>query len=506
MSSSNQASRGYRPPTYGNWRKPKTVGLLNLSMPATIVLIGLVVLAVFLMMVTNFLVAVIFLLFGFVVLELLSVQLPSGFTPAGKVLLAIKYRRLKAKGENVHIGGLLRRKTPQLLGLPGVGVDFKLSEHTDNSGRKFALVKHGKSGVYSIIFKCVPDGLSLVDPQSVDVWVAYWGAFLADLGYETGLESVSCTIETAPDTGARLRREMSARITSDSSPVSRLVVEDLVNTYPAGSAETLAYVALTYSAALRVGGKARKDSEVAHDLASRIPALTRSLSLTGAGNSRPVTADELCKIIRVAYDPSSADLFAQAAVTGQKVDLTWNNVGPVTAVSNWDSYRHEAARSYSWEMMIAPRGIVRSDVLSGLLAPNSQFLRKRVTLIYKPLASGDAAKTADNDDRHASAAVNSASKNKARLRKEQAAARQSAEEEASGAGLEEFGMVVTVTVPPDTDRADVMSVVDSLAATSRIRLRFAYGQQDSMFALALPLGIVPARYSMVPEGLREALA
>jgi hypothetical protein len=49
------------------------------------------------------------------------------------------------------------------------------------------------------------------------------------------------------------------------------------------------------------------------------------------------------------------------------------------------------------------------------------------------------------------------------------------------------------------------SAVDNLAATARIQLRPVYGSQDSAFAAALPLGLVPAAHLTVPREFREAL-
>ena len=39
------------------------------------------------------------------------------------------------------------------------------------------------------------------------------------------------------------------------------------------------------------------------DLAARLPALTQSLHATGAGAARPMSAQELCEVVRIAYDP-----------------------------------------------------------------------------------------------------------------------------------------------------------------------------------------------------------
>ena len=57
-------------------------------------------------------------------------------------------------------------------------------------------------------------------------------------------------------------------------------------------------------------------------------------------------------------------------------------------------------------------------------------------------------------------------------------------------------MVVTATVcGPEAGASviDASSAVESLAASSRLLVRPAYGAQDSAFALGLPLGLTPAQ-------------
>ena len=68
-----------------------------------------------------------------------------------------------------------------------------------------------------------------------------------------------------------------------------------------------------------------------------------------------------------------------------------------------------------------------------------------------------------------------------------------------------FGIMVTATVLDPADEADARAAVDNLAGTARVRLRPVYGAQDSAFASALPLGLIPARHRRVSPDLREQL-
>ena len=85
------------------------------------------------------------------------------------------------------------------------------------------------------------------------------------------------------------------------------------------------------------------------------------------------------------------------------------------------------------------------------------------------------------------------------------AAAATAAEEASGAGLVNFAMLVTATVT-DVDRvAEAKAAIDTLAATARLRLRVVHGAQPAAFAAALPLGLILPKHVRGPATMRERL-
>ena len=88
-----------------------------------------------------------------------------------------------------------------------------------------------------------------------------------------------------------------------------------------------------------------------------------------------------------------------------------------------DSYWHDGAVSVTWAMSQAPRGEVRENALARLLAPHDQIARKRVTLLYRLVDPGEAARIVERDLHNAEFRVNSASRPTARAVVEQQAAR-----------------------------------------------------------------------------------
>ncbi len=489
--------------TYGNWRRPRSAGLGQLGLVGTAILMGGLIVVIITTAVFGLLPALVLLglLAGF--LATLMVRDRHGKT--GLQLLAVRagWFRARAGGSHLYRSGPLGYVPWGTFALPGLAAQLRLGEGRDSYDRPFALLEVPATGHYTVIFAAQPDGASLVDQEQVDSWVAGWGEWLASLGEEPGVVAASATVETAPDTGTRLRSEVDAQIDPSAPAVAREVLREVVESYPVGSASINAWVALTFTASVR--GTRKRSREMAQDLASRVPGLTARLQSSGAGAVRPISAQRLCEVVRMAYDPDAARVIDEAYAAGVVPRLDWTDAGPVAAEASWGSYRHDGALSVSWAMSGAPRGEVQSSVLGKLLAPHRAIARKRVTLLYRIMDSGVAAALVEADVRNADFRVASAQRPTARMLREQRAAHATAEEEARGAGLVDFGMLVTATVLEEDALADAEATIDNLAATARVTLRRAYGSQDSAFAAALPLGLVLPAHLKVPAQVRAAL-
>ncbi|MEK8229333.1 SCO6880 family protein [Oerskovia sp. M15] len=317
------------------------------------------------------------------------------------------------------------------------------------------------------------------------------------------MEAASVTIETAPDSGSRLRREVEMNLDDGAPEFARQVLLEVVDRYPAGSSTVRAYVAITFTAANRVGGKKRKPEEMGRELAARLPSLTAGLQATGAGAAHPLSAQDLCEVIRVAYDPAAALLIDDAHAAGSPSSC----LGRMWARRPQKRRGRVPSRLCLFVHMgddVGAAGNVQSGVLTRLLAPNREIARKRVTLLYRPIDAARAAAIVESDLRAAEFRVTSTSKPAARETLAVRAAAATAQEEASGAGLVQFGMLVTATVTDTSREADARAAIDNLAATARLRLRPVYGSQDSAFAAALPLGLVLPKHIKVPAELRRS--
>ena len=223
------------PRTYGNWRKPTSAGILGLGTIGTaLLLVGLVV-VVLTALIGGLLKAVVLA----AVLAVLMVAVLSKDRHGRNVVSRASARGAwwwaRSQRTNVYRSGPLGRSLWGTFQLPGLAASTRLSEHEDSYGRLFGMLYTPATSSYSVVIGTEPDGAALVDEEQIDAWVADWGHWLANLGDEPGIESASVTIETAPDTGTRLHREVMHNLDPDAPAFAQAMLEQVVDAYPSGS-------------------------------------------------------------------------------------------------------------------------------------------------------------------------------------------------------------------------------------------------------------------------------
>ncbi|PZG22357.1 SCO6880 family protein [Nonomuraea aridisoli] len=489
--------------TYGNWRRPASPGIGELGLMGTLLLLGGLVACLITMMVSLRAALVLAAAIAFVLAPMLLVRDRHGRTGLQIAVARLSWLRGRGRGRHLYRSGPLGFTHAGAFQLPGLAACSHVVDATDSRGRDFGLIVVPTTGHYTAVFEASVDGAALVDGDQVDTWVAHWGQWLAGLAYEPSLVAATVTIETAPDLGTRLRREVADNLSPDAPALAAAVLNDVVRTYPAGSAQVSTRIAVTYAANPR-GGRLRTTEAMTREIATRLPGLTAGLSMAGAGAARPMTSAEIAEAIRIAYDPASHPLLDAARSGGEPLAQPWDQIGPAAAQEAWDHYRHDSGVSVTWGMSEAPRGEVLSPVLTDLLAPHRDITRKRVSLLYRPYDPGSAARLVERDRKDARfrlGGANAAARDTVAV----AAADQSAREEAKGAGVVRFAMLVTATVPRPEDLPAAAAAIDTLAPSARVRLRRMYGAQAACFAAALPLGLVLPDHLRVPTFVREAM-
>lgn len=496
------ATTEMEPIRYGGWGRPDRGGLGKMSTLATMLVVIGPMFALLIFLAFSWWPTLAYLAGWGLVMLALTIKDRHHRTIVHRVAARVGFGRAKGTGAVLYRSGPLSRVPYGKHMLPGLLAWSELSEHRDAHGRPFGLIHYPSTQHYAVVIACEPDGLSLVDQKTVDFRVAQWGHWLSALSTEPGLHSASATIETTPDSGARLRREVASGLREDAPELSKQMYAEIIEQYPAGAAQVRAWVTLVF----RGGSRRRRNvKEVAVEISSRLPELTANLQHVGAGTAVPVTAQGLCELVRTAYDPAAARLIEAAHAEQEVPELTWTDCGPVTAVATWDTYQHDSGVSRTWQMTSAPKGEVYSHVLSRLLEPSPGVDRKRVTLTYRPYDPAHAATTVEQDVDKANFRVDGSRRPTARAKNAQRAAAKTADEEARGAGLVSFDMLITATVTDPDSLPEAAAIVDSLATSAKVQVRPVNGSQDSAFAGCLPLGVVLGDHSRITAVARESL-
>lgn len=411
-----------------------------------------------------------------------------------------------ATGSRDHVNGPAGNAPDGSFRLPGLAADSSLSTQVDVYGHQYALVSYPRVQHHVVVFECYPTGNALVDQGTINRAVDHWGAWLAHLGTELRIVAASVTVETATDTGLRLQRAVTSRLSQIAPPFARAVVGSILGTFNAAAPAINTKIAVTLSGKARNRDDESLDQEgIVGELATIVPTLRDGLRMTGAGSTvRSCTESDLVDYVRVAYDPASGPDVEQLRNMGQGTGLRWDEAGPAVARTARDHYMHDGVVSTSWTMARGPREVIYDTALSNLLRPEARVLRKRVTVLYRPEMAEHTGTIVDQMENNANFA-SSLQRSRARNKMAQSRANQMAAEEARGAGLVRQGIVITCTVP-DVDALRVArQVVRSLASSTKMKIRPAVGSQDTAFVASLPIGVSLPHHSPIPVEMRDAL-
>ncbi len=503
--------------TYGGWLRPRSPGIWGLSTIGSISVLGSLIVAIMLLASAGWQIAV-----AFAVL-------------AGPPMALFYYKNRAGRDGWQIVGGHAgwwwrkQRKTHLFyrarigeyahgqLRLPGLLADSELLEAEDMYGQPIGIIHYRKARHYAVCVAVDPDGGSLVDEDTHDTWVARFGQFQAQRGYDQSLVGWTVTVETAPDAGHRLSAEIGRLQRSDGPDLSKQVLEEIRARYPQGAAAVSAHVCFTYDArqnsqrerelTVRDGGKRPRDeAAMCAVIVEQLPTLIAELGQCGVGNAQTMTAQQLAEHVYVAFHPEKSSTVDDCRTRDEPTGIMWASAGPAAALADWNSYRHDDAVSVTSEMAEAPKGAVVSRVLEPLLKANDKIDRKRVTWIYRPHDPATAPAIADSDKRAAFGHM-TGRKGMARSHDEKLveATTRAAQAEANGAGLTRLACLVTATVSDEARLDDAAGAAERAGRQAHLLLRPCYGTQDSSFTAALGVGVILNAHTNISDRMRRGL-
>ncbi len=491
--------------TYGNLRAPRHPGVLGMGMAASVLVGVAAVIVVIMLMGFGLIAAAITLVASVLVLTPMIAHGPDGHSGYQRLLGRTVFGWSAKAGRNLVVAGATGQIPDGRTRLPGLLAQSELVGAVDAYGDPYGVVHTPGVDHYSAVMQSEATGNDLVDQSVTDSAVAHWGGWLAHLGQQPDILAAAVTIETAPDPGTRLVR-MVKRHTQDTAPeFSTATLEEITTKYPAASSTTTTRIALTFSSRPRPGEDKRSQEDMLADLGRRLPGLRHGLRSTGAGTTvRMMSGADLTDAVRVCYDPSVAQLVEEQRGQGG-TGLAWSEAGPAFAHDLPEHYAHDGAFSMVWQMRDAPPGVFYDHSLKSLLAPHPDIARKRVTVIYRPQSAETARRMVERDVRDARTQASARTRPQAHDTTMLAAAEKAAQEEAQGAGLVRFGIIVTATVTDEAMLARAASTISMLTAPTKLRLRLARYNQAASFAAGLPLGLVLPAHLALPEWARDTL-
>ncbi len=481
---------------FGNWQKPQVLGLFGMNPVLTFTGLILILGAAGMMMFFGIITALVYVAVAALIYGPLAIKI-GGKSVFARLVRRLTFLRGQRRKETAYLSGPISPQPEGRFRLPGLFAASQLYSAVDAYGEDFAFLRVPLGNSYPVVIRANADGDALVDPEAIDTMLATWSGFLQTVPQWPDLKALSVTVEAVPDPGHKIAAEVD-RMRTDNPGVpdfTAQVMGELRAAATTGSAQLSTRIALVFD-----GGKGKDKrgvEEMATEIGTQLPDIVASLAGTGAGAATPMTANELAETAWAAFHPEEA---ADLDGARDMVDMEWASAGPTAAKELWDRYHHDSGISVSWVMEGAPRGAVRETILKRLLEPHPHLPRKRVTIYYRPLDPGQAAAWADRQRK----AIDSTPGQ--RVAAQEAHARQAAAnaaDEARGAAVLRFGVVVTVTVTDEEQLRRAIKAVRNLHAASRLVMRLAYGEQAAAFSAGLGLGVILPDHVTLPKVLTE---
>lgn len=393
-------------------------------------------------------------------------------------------------GETLFLGSTFTAQNKGLA-LPGVLSTLKVRDEVDGLGNPVQLIHHTRADQLSVTIESAPAGISMNTQAKTTDLVSNYASWLSSLSGENGLRGAQVVIDSVFESSAPLAESILSNLKPDAPAVAQQIARESAGMLPERVATVRAYTVLGY----KISELADDVDGAAAEVLSMIPRHLKALSAAGAGVSQVMADADYADMLYTAYDPRRNAEVAQEIKDKIPAFRSFEGAGP--AYFNAAHPRvvfHDGVASMTIMMTEPSKSKITDHSFEKLFAPNRNFLRKRVSLIYRPVPASAQHARVNNASRATTTEVSSKKRRTAFDKKKKAAAEAAMNQAAEGAVIQEWALMVTVTFEP-TRAAQRTAENELKALMGGMKWCFADFSADAAFHQTLPLGLFPWAYA-----------
>ena len=393
-------------------------------------------------------------------------------------------------GETLFLGSTFTAQNKGLT-LPGVLSTLKVRDEVDGLGNPVQLIHHTRADQLSVTIESAPAGISMNTQTKTTDLVSNYASWLSSLSGENGLRGAQVVIDSVFESAAPLAESILSNLKPDAPAVAQQIARESAGMLPEKVAHVRAYTVLGY----KISELADDVDGAAAEVLSMIPRHLKALSAAGAGVSQVMADADYADMLYTAYDPRRNAEVAQEIKDKIPAFRSFEGAGPAYFNSSHPRVVfHDGVASMTIMMTEPSKSKITDHSFEKLFAPNRNFLRKRVSLIYRPVPASAQHARVNNASRATTTEVSSKKRRTAFDKKKKAAAEAAMNQAAEGAVIQEWALMVTVTFEP-TRAAQRTAENELKALMGGMKWCFADFSADAAFHQTLPLGLFPWAYA-----------
>ena len=393
-------------------------------------------------------------------------------------------------GETLFLGSTFTAQNKGLA-LPGVLSTLKVRDEVDGLGNPVQLIHHTRADQLSVTIESAPAGISMNTQAKTTDLVSNYASWLSSLSGENGLRGAQVVIDSVFESSAPLAESILSNLKPDAPAVAQQIARESAGMLPERVATVRAYTVLGY----KISELADDVDGAAAEVLSMIPRHLKALSAAGAGVSQVMADADYADMLYTAYDPRRNAEVAQEIKDKIPAFRSFEGAGPAYFNSSHPRVVfHDGVASMTIMMTEPSKSKITDHSFEKLFAPNRNFLRKRVSLIYRPVPASAQHARVNNASRATTTEVSSKKRRTAFDKKKKAAAEAAMNQAAEGAVIQEWALMVTVTFEP-TRAAQRTAENELKALMGGMKWCFADFSADAAFHQTLPLGLFPWAYA-----------